>query len=215
MACETLIKSLNATRFPYSIDFLNRLLTTNPSDDNRNLLHYIAGLAKPETLGALLQLLNNVSKKQDFDPDYPTDNLKNRVALDREYFLKSLLTQEDYEGLHPTDLLLFNIGKKIREWPEGGEQALTSFCNDFLINDAKNMWIVAAESFSTNQLYTSIKCFMKGISDLEQLSPAKREAAETLLKNLMRIFKVHGPDTLHEDLMAQIKSEVEVMEISI
>ena len=215
MACETLIKSLNATRFPYSIDFLNRLLTANPSDDNRNLLHHIAGLAKPETLGALLKLLNNVSKQQDFDPDYPTDTLKNRVALDREYFLKSLLTQEDYEGLHPTDLLLFNIGKKIREWPEGGEQALTSFCNDFLINDAKNMWIVAAESFSTDQLYTSIKCFMKGISDLEQLSPAKREAAEILLKNLMRIFRVHGPDTLHEDLMAQIKPEVETMEISI
>ena len=215
MACETLIKTLNATRFPYSIDFLNRLLTANPSDDNRNLLHHIAGLAKPETLGALLQLLNNVSKQQDFDPDYPMDSLKNRVALDREYFLKSLLTQEDCEGLHPTDLLLFNIGKKIREWPEGGEQALTSFCNDFLINDTKNMWIVAAESFSTNQLHTSIKCFMKGISDLEQLSPAKREAAEILLKNLMRIFRVHGPDGLHEDLMAQIKPEVEVMEISI
>ena len=214
MACETLIKALNGTQLPYSIDFLNLLLTVNPSDDNRNLLHHIAVLAKPETLGALLQLLNDVSKKQDFDPDYPTDTLKNRVALDREYFLKSLLTQEDYEGLHPTDLLLFNIGKKIREWPEGGEQALTSFCNDFLINDAKNMWIVAAESFSTNQLVTSIKCFMKGISDLEQLSRAKREAAETLLKNLMRIFKVHGPDGLHEDLMAQIKPEVEAMEIS-
>ena len=213
MACETLIKTLNDTQF-YSIDFLNLLLTVNPSDDNRNLLHHIAVLAKPETLGALLQLLNDVSKKQDFDPDYPTDTLKNRVALDREYLIKSLLTQEDYEGLHPTDLLLFNIGKKIREWPEGGEQALTSFCNDFLINDAKNMWIVAAESFSTNQLYTSIKCFMKGISDLEQLSPAKREAAETLLKNLMRIFKVHGPDGLHEDLMAQIKPEVEAVEIS-
>lgn len=45
---------------------------------------------------------------------------------------------------------------------------------------------------------------MKGIDDLDQLSPEKQQAAENFLKKLMRIFRVHGPAGLHEQLMAQI-----------
>ncbi len=199
-ACETLVKCLEETKY-LNLDTLNQLLTASPSGDNRNLLHHIAQLAKPTLLKALLQLLNNVSKKQDFDADYPSDCLENRVALDKEYLVKTLLTQADWEGLCPSDLLLFNIAKRIREWPEDKEQALTSFCNDFMINEAKSMWIIASESLSVEQSGKSIDCFMKGIHDLDLLSPAKRQAAETLLKNLMRIFRVHGPAGLHEQLM--------------
>ncbi|WP_257266964.1 hypothetical protein [Endozoicomonas sp. ONNA2] len=203
-ACEALIKCLEETRY-LDLDTFNRLLTVSPCDDKRNLLHHLAQQAKPTTLKALLQLLNNVSKKQIFDADYASDCLQNRIALDKEHLLKTLLAQTDYEGHHPTDLLLFNIAKRIREWPDDNDQALTSYANDFLINEAKNMWITVSESMGVEQFCQSVECFMKGIDDLDQLSPAKQQAAEDFLKQLMRIFRVHGPAGLHEQLMAQIR----------
>ncbi|WP_257266963.1 hypothetical protein [Endozoicomonas sp. ONNA2] len=201
--CKTLLTCLQEFRH-LDLDTLNQLLTANPSGDNRNLLHLLGQLAKPATLQALLQLLNHVSKKQEFDADYPSDCLQNRIALDKEHLLKTLLAQTDYEGLYPTDLLLFNTAKKIREWPEDNVQALTSYCNDFLINEAKCMWIAASGSMGVEQSCRSVECFMKGIDDLDQLCPAKQQAAEDFLKQLMRIFRVHGPARLHEQLMAQI-----------
>ncbi|WP_257296890.1 hypothetical protein [Endozoicomonas sp. YOMI1] len=205
-ACEALIKCLEETRHlsPGSLNHLLKLLTANPSGDNRNLLHLIAQLAKPALLKSLLQLLNNVSNKQDFDADYPSDCLQNRIALDREHLLKSLLAKADYEGHHATDLLLFNVAKRIREWPEDNVQALASYCNDFLINEARSLWITVSESLSVEQSGKSIDCFMKGIDNLEGLSSVKRQAAEIFLRKLMRIFKVHGPAGVHEQLMAQI-----------
>ncbi|MBO9481028.1 hypothetical protein [Salinisphaera sp. G21_0] len=212
-ACETLIKCLEETRY-LRLYYLNQLLTANPSGDNRNLLHLIAQLAKPALLKSLLQLLNNVSNKQDLDTDYPSDCLQNRIALDREHLLKTLLTKADYEGLHPTDLLLFNVAKRIREWPEDNVQALASYSNDFLINEAKSLWITVSESLSVEQSGKSIECFMKGIDNLEGLSPVKRQAAETMLRKLMRIFRVHGPAGVHEQLMAQITRADHAIKIS-
>lgn len=206
--CEVLVKCLKEQKY-LNLDTLNQLLTASPSIDNRNFLHHIAQLTKPALLNDLLQLLNNVSKKQDFDADYPSDCLENRVALDKDYLLKMLLTQADWEGLYPSDLLLFNIAKRIREWPEGKERALTSFCNDFQINEAKSMWIVASESLSVERLGKSIDCFMNGIHDFDLLSPVKRQAAETFLKHLMRIFRVHGPDKQNEQLMARLTPSLE------
>ncbi|MGO0307851.1 hypothetical protein ACTL6P_14820 [Endozoicomonas acroporae] len=212
-ACETLIKCLEETRH-LDLDSLNQLLTANPSGDNRNLLHLIAQLAKPALLKSLLQLLNNVSNKQDLDADYPSDCLQNRIALDREHLLKTLLTKADYEGLYPTDLLLFNVAIRIREWPEDNVQALASFSNDFLINEAKSLWITVSESLSVEQSGKSIECFIKGIDNLEELSPVKRQAAEIFLRKLMRIFRVHGPAGVHEQLMAQITRADHAIETS-
>lgn len=211
-ACETLIKCLEETKY-LSLENLNQLLTASPSGDNRNLLHHIAQLAKPTTMKVLLQLLTNVSKKQDFDVDYPSDCLENRVALDKEYLIKMLLTQADDEGLYPTDLLLFNVAKRLREWPENNEQALTSYCNDFLINEAKSMWIIVSESCTVEQLCRSIGYFMEGINNLDLLSPVKRQAAETFLKHLMRIFRIHGSDVQHEQLMARLTSSIEELDM--
>ena len=218
-ACETLIKCLIKSQtksedkpdkpdnkkvevsVPLRLDNFIQMLTANPTGDNRNLLHYVAQLAKPEIWKALLQLITIVSNKQDFDADYPEDCIENQVALDKEYMIKTLLTQTDCEGLSPADLLLFNIAKRIREWPETNEKALTSYCHDFLIKDAKTLWIIASESFSVEQLHGSIECFMKGIDNLDLLSLKKRQSAETFLKNLMRIFRVHGPAGRHEQLV--------------
>ena len=211
--CEILVKCLEEQKY-LNLATLNQLLTASSSIDNRNLLHHIAQLTKPALLNDLLQLLNNVSKKQDFDADYPSDCLENRVALDKEYLLKMLLTQGDWEGLYPSDLLLFNIAKRIREWPEGKERALTSFCNDFQINEAKSMWIIASESLSVERLGKSIDCFMKGIHDFDLLSPVKRQAAETFLKHLMRIFRVHGPDKQNEQLMARLTPSIEERDLA-
>lgn len=212
-ACETMIKCLEETQY-LDLGSFNRLLTANPSGDNRNLLHLIAQLAKPALLKSLLQLLNNVSNRQDLDADYPSDCLQNRIALDREHLLKTLLTKADYEGLYPTDLLLFNVAKRIREWPEDNVQALASFSNDFLINEAKSLWITVSESLSVEQSGKSIECFMKGIDNLEGLSLEKRQATEIFLRKLMRIFRVHGPAGLHEQLMAQITRADHAIETS-
>lgn len=229
-ACETLIKCLvksqtksadqsdqpdNEEKFqasePLHLDCFIQMLTADR--DNRNLLHYVAQLARPEVWKALLQLITIVSNKQDFDADYPLERLQNRVAEDREHIIKMLLAQTDSEGLRPTDLLLFNVAKRIREWPEDNEQALTSFCNDFLLNDAKTMWRAASKSLSVEQLRRSIECFMKGIDDLDRLSPKKRQAAETFLDNLMRIFRVHGPAGQHEQMVEQLTSTIDALKI--
>lgn len=202
-SCEKLINCLEKTRYLH-LASLNQMLTANPSGDNRNLLHLIAQLAKPALLKSLLQLLNTVSKQQDFDADYSPECLQNRIALDRQHLLKTLLAQTDYEGLHPTDLLLFNVAKRIRKWPEDNNRALKSYCNDFLINEAKRLWITVSESLSVEQSCQSVECFMKGIDSLEGLSPAKRKAAEAFLRKLMRIFRVHGPAGVYKQLMAQI-----------
>ena len=218
-ACETLIKCLIKSQtksedkpdkpdnkkvevsVPLRLDNFIQMLTANPTGDNRNLLHYVARLAKPEIWKALLQLITIVSNKQDFDADYPEDCIENQVALDKEYMIKTLLTQTDCEGLSPADLLLFNIAKRIRAWPGTNEKALTGYCHDFLIKDAKTLWIIASELFSVEQLHGSIECFMKGIDNLDLLSLKKRQSAETFLKNLMRIFRVHGPAGRHEQLL--------------
>ena len=216
-ACQTLIKCLIKSQsisedkadkpdnkevqasVPLRLDTFIQMLTADR--DNRNLLHYVAQLAKPEIWKALLQLITIVSNQQDFDADYPEDCIENQVALDKEYMIKTLLTQTDCEGLSPADLLLFNIAKRIREWPETNEKALTGYCHDFLIKDAKTLWIIASESFSVEQLRGSIECFMKGIENLDLLSLKKRQSAETFLKNLLRIFRVHGPAGRHEQLL--------------
>ena len=209
-ACETLINCLEEES---DLNTLIQLLTANPSGDNRSLLHYLAQLAKPETIKALLQLITNVSNEQNFDADYPEDCIENQVALDKEYMIKTLLTQTDCEGLSPADLLLFNIAKRIREWPEANEKTLTGYCNDFLIKDAKTMWIIASEAFSVEQLRSSIECFMKGINNLDLLSLKKRQSAETFLKKLMRIFRVHGPAGRHEQLLELLTPATEVQTI--
>ena len=196
---------------PLDLDCFIQMLTADR--DNRNLLHYVAQLAKPEVWKALLQLITIVSNKQDFDADYPIEDLQNRVAEDREHIIKMLLAQTDSEGLRPTDLLLFNVAKRIREWPEDNEQALTSFCNDFLLNDAKTMWKTASSSLSVEQLHHSMACFMKGIDDLDRLSPKKRQAAETFLDKLMRIFRVHGPAGQHEQMIKQLTSSIDALNI--
>ena len=228
-ACETLIKCLIKSQTksadnsdqpdddkvqasePLRLDSFIQMLTADR--DNRNLLHYVAQLAKPEVWKALLQLITIVSNQQDFDADYPIEYLQNRVAEDREHIIKMLLAQTDGEGLHPTDLLLFNVAKRIREWPEDNEQALTSYCNDFLLNDAKTMWKAASSSLSVEQLRRSMACFMKGIDDLDRLSPKKRQAAETFLSNLMRIFRVHGPAGQHEQMVEQLTSTIDALNI--
>ena len=230
-ACETLIKCLIKSQtksedkpdkpgnkkveasVPLSLDNFIQMLTANPTGDNRNLLHYVAQLAKPEIWKALLQLITIVSNKQDFDADYPEDCIENQVALDKEYMIKTLLTQTDCEDLSPADLLLFNIAKRVREWPEANEKALTGYCHDFLNKDAKTMWIIASESFSVEQLRGSIECFMKGIDNLELLSLKKRQSAETFLKNLLRIFRVHGPAGRHEQLLELLTPATEVQTI--
>ena len=230
-ACETLIKCLvksqtksadspdepvnkvEAPPMPLHLDNFIQMLTADPSGGNKNLLHYVAQLAKPEVWKALLQLITIVSNKQDFDADFPIEYLQNRVAEDREHIIKMLLTQTDGEGLHPTDLLLFNVAKRIREWPEDNEQALTSYCNDFLLNDAKTMWKTASNSLSVEQLRSSMECFMKGIDDLDTLSPKKRQAAENFLDNLMRIFRVHGPAGQHEQMVEQLTSTIDALTI--
>ncbi len=228
-ACETLIKCLIKSQTksadksdqpdneivqasePLHLDNFIQMLTADR--DNRNLLHYVAQLAKPEVWKALLQLITIVSNKQDFDADFPIECLQNRVAEDREHIIKMLLAQTDGEGLRPPDLLLFNVAKRIREWPEDNEQALTSYCNDFLLNDAKTMWKTASKSLSVEQLRSSMECFMKGIDDLDRLSPKKRQAAETFLDNLMRIFRVHGPAGQHEQMIEQLTSTIDELKI--
>ena len=228
-ACETLIKCLiksqtnstddsdepankkNQASEPLRLDSFIQMLTADR--DNRNLLHYVAQLAKPEVWKALLQLITIVSNQQDFDADYPIECLQNQVAEDREHIIKMLLAQTDGEGLHPTDLLLFNVAKRIREWPEDNEQALTSYCNDFLLNDAKTMWKAASSSLSVEQLRRSMECFMKGIDDLDQLSPKKRQAAEIFLSSLMRIFRVHGPAGQHEQMLEQLTSTIDELKL--
>ena len=228
-ACETLIKCLIksqtksadesdqpdndkvAASVPLRLDNFIQMLTADR--DNRNLLHYVAQLAKPGVWKALLQLITVVSNQQDFDADYPIECLQNRIAEDREHIIKMLLAQTDNEGLYPTDLLLFNVAKRIREWPEDNEQALTSYCNDFLLNDAKTMWKAASSSLSVEQLRRSMTCFMKGIDDLDRLSPKKRQAAENFLSNLMRIFRVHGPAGQHEQMVEQLTSTIDALNI--
>lgn len=183
------------------IGLLQFLLTKCPVADDRNLLHHLAKPAQPEMLEALLELISDASGRQQYDPDYPLEGLQNQVALNKGLLLQELLTQTDYEGLLPSDLLLFNIGRRIREWPQQNEQALNGFYEKFLINEFKSMWKLAAESLTVEQLHKTIECFMKGIQDLSQLSEAKQQVAKEFLQKLIRIFRVHGPGEQHDKLM--------------
>lgn len=182
------------------IDLLQLLLTKCPVADNRNLLHHLAKSAQPEVLEALLELISDTSGRQQYDPDYPLECLQNQVALNKGLLLQELLTQTDCEGLLPSDLLLFNIGRRIREWPQQNEQALNGFYEKFLINEFKSMWKLAAESLTVEQLHKTIECFMKGIQDLSQLPEAKQQVAKEFLQKFIRIFRVHGPGELHDQL---------------
>ncbi|USE39889.1 hypothetical protein [Endozoicomonas sp. SCSIO W0465] len=74
--------------------------------------------------------------------------------------------------------------------------------------------LIAFESYSVEQSRRSIECFMKGIDNLDLLSPEKRQAVKTFLKNLLRIFKVHGPSGQYDQLMAQLTSAADALKIT-
>ena len=201
---EALMDNLCDQRFSPYIDYFHQLLTDSTVGDKRHLLHHVALLAKSSTLLSLLRLVDTVCSKQDYDSDLAADCLQNQIAMDKAYLLKTLLSQADCEGHRPTDLLLFKLGRKTLGWSKRNENQLTSFFKDFTTNDAKSMWTKAAQCLSAEQLVKSLECFMKGIGDSEKFSDQKKEAVKRFLKDLVRIFRVHGPKGRYDELSALI-----------
>ncbi|UYM16160.1 hypothetical protein [Endozoicomonas euniceicola] len=204
-SCQALLEALGEFE-SYFIELAHNLLTSSPSPDQRNLFHHVANLAKPDLIESMLKALNDISQKQDYDTDYPDDSLQNIVALDKAFILKELLSQRDYENRLPGDILLFRIGERIKNWPEGEMQKLYAFCNDFLINHMKQMWRVTAETLDVSQLHTMFECFIKGLGNVDELSPEGREQAGYFVRSLLRIIRVHGPKGVQDALLNEMAS---------
>ena len=206
-ACETLMNILNEHYLGMNIDTLKELLTVNPSPDRGNLLHHVANCGQLSTMDTLLKLTSNISGKQSYDSDYTLEeNLANQVVMDKNLILKELLIQQNADNMLPTDVFLFRIGEGIKKWDEGKMKNLRGFYNEFLINDLKLMWSVVAETLDANQQYNTMEWFMKGVCDFDDLIPRKREEAIYFLRQLVRIFRVHSPQNIHDDLMNYLSS---------
>ncbi|MDP0589587.1 MAG: hypothetical protein QS748_10520 [Candidatus Endonucleobacter bathymodioli] len=170
-----------------SVTILYELLTSSLASDNSNLLHHLANLAQPSSLEELLKIINSVSNKQIYDADYcdQQDYLPNNVARNSNFLLQKLLVQFDVNNRLPGDILCFRIGETIKDWSKD-TTSLSSYCNEFMINDLKHMWGIMSITLDNTQLLNSVEWFMKGVGDFDDLTEDKRIIASKFIKDYLR-----------------------------
>lgn len=203
-ACEALMKIVAAS--DADIDLVKQLLTVTSTDDKKNLLHHVVNFGKPELLTAFLEFLSEVSKSQTYDLDYDAECLQNRVALNRELLLKETLIVKDKDNMLPIDILLFRIGKNIKEWSKD-IGSLYSYCTKFCVGKAKIMWRTVAEVHDVSQLYNAMTWFARGLGDCDSLDPIKKNQAEAFLRELVRMYRVHAPEGVYDAFILRAFAE--------
>ena len=203
-ACEAIL-DIQSKSADMGIDFNYKLLTASPSTDNRNLLHHLANLAKPHTMDIALQFITDISKKQEYDPDFPVDCLENQVAMNKNYILTELISHKDCENKLPGDILLYRIGEYIKQCHQDNMGDLFNFCKQHLINNFKAMWQASAKVLDAQQLFNMLEYFMKGVGNFDALEADKKEVARYFISEFLRIIKVNTTVDVYNDLLDNIK----------
>jgi hypothetical protein len=202
-ACEAIL-DIQSKSADMGIDFNHKLLTASPSTDNRNLLHHLANLAKPHTMDIALQFITDISKKQEYDSDFPVDCLENQVAMNKNYILTELISHKDCENKLPGDILLYRIGEYIKQCHQDNMGDLFNFCKQHLINNFKAMWQASAKVLDAQQLFNMLEYFMKGVGDFDDLESDKKEVARYFIHEFLRIIKVNSTVDVYNKLLDNI-----------